>query len=97
MSAVPVSATSKLPLDRFLSLFADVHRGESGRLLLLTFNIFLILTAYYVMKPVREALILAQPGGAEIKSYLDGAAGRPAGRHRPSLRRPREPAWPGAG
>jgi ATP:ADP antiporter, AAA family len=69
MSAVPVSATSKLPLDRFLSLFADVHRGESGRLLLLTFNIFLILTAYYVMKPVREALILAQPGGAEIKSY----------------------------
>jgi AAA family ATP:ADP antiporter len=31
--------------------------------------VFLILTAYYLMKPVREALILAQPGGAEIKSY----------------------------
>jgi AAA family ATP:ADP antiporter len=57
------------PLDRFLSLFAEVHRDEGGRLLLLTLNVFIILTAYYVMKPVREALILAQPGGAEIKSY----------------------------
>jgi AAA family ATP:ADP antiporter len=69
MTATPLAATPKLPLDRFLSLFADVHRGESARLLLLTFNVFLILTAYYVMKPVREGLILAQPGGAEIKSY----------------------------
>ncbi|MBS1133247.1 MAG: hypothetical protein H6R02_388 [Burkholderiaceae bacterium] len=57
------------PLDRVLSLFAEVHRGEGGRLLLLACNVFLILTAYYVMKPAREALILAQPGGAEIKSY----------------------------
>jgi len=69
MAAGPLITTAKLPLDRLLSLFADVHRGEGGRLLLLTFNVFLILTAYYVMKPVREALILAQPGGAEIKSY----------------------------
>jgi len=69
MAAGPLVTTAKLPLDRLLSLFADVRRGEGGRLLLLTFNVFLILTAYYVMKPVREALILAQPGGAEIKSY----------------------------
>jgi len=69
MTAVPLPAAEKTPLERFLSLFADVHRGESGRLLLLTLNVFLILTAYYVMKPAREALILAQPGGAEIKSY----------------------------
>jgi len=65
----PTRRNGEAPLDRLLSLFADVHRGEGGRLLLLTFNVFLILTAYYVMKPVREALILAQPGGAEIKSY----------------------------
>ena len=38
-------------------------------MLLLTLNVFLILTAYYVVKPAREALILVQPGGAEIKSY----------------------------
>jgi len=69
MASTLPAAEAKLPLDRLLSLFAEVHRGESARLLLLAFNVFLILTAYYVMKPVREALILAQPGGAEIKSY----------------------------
>jgi AAA family ATP:ADP antiporter len=29
--------------------------------------------AYYVIKPVREALILDQPGGAEFKSYACAA------------------------
>jgi AAA family ATP:ADP antiporter len=61
------------PLDRLLRLFADVRPGEGGRLLLLALNVFLILAAYYVMKPVREALILAAPGGAELKSYAYGA------------------------
>jgi AAA family ATP:ADP antiporter len=35
----------------------------------LSLNVFLILTAYYVLKPVREALILGQ-GSPELKSYL---------------------------
>jgi AAA family ATP:ADP antiporter len=56
-------------LVRILGLFADVRSGEVATLLLLTLNIFLILTSYYIMKPVREALILAG-GGAELKSYL---------------------------
>lgn len=43
-------------LDRFLRLFTDVHAGEAGTALLLSLNVFLILTAYYVLKPVREAL-----------------------------------------
>ena len=60
-------------LERFLNLFTEVRRGEAGSALLLALNIFLILTAYYVLKPVREALILAG-GGAEIKSYA--AAGQ---------------------
>jgi len=68
-SAAPPVPDSHHPLDRFLRLFADVRSGEGGQLLLLAANVFLILTAYYLMKPVREALILAQPGGAEIKSY----------------------------
>jgi AAA family ATP:ADP antiporter len=70
MSAIapPVPAPRRA-LERFLCLFADVRDGEGPQLLLLALNVFLILTAYYVMKPVREALILAQPGGAEIKSY----------------------------
>ena len=73
--APPASAAPapRRPLERFLCLFADVREGEGPQLLLLALNVFLILTAYYVMKPVREALILAQPGGAEIKSYAYAA------------------------
>ena len=66
---LPSALPPRRPLERFLRIFAEVHNGEGGQVLLLTLNVFLILTAYYVMKPVREALILAQPGGAEIKSY----------------------------
>jgi len=70
MSAIaPPAPAPRRALERFLCLFADVRDGEGPQLLLLALNVFLILTAYYVMKPVREALILAQPGGAEIKSY----------------------------
>jgi len=69
MSSTTLSTAPSRPLERFLRLFADVRDGEGVQVLLLALNVFLILTAYYVMKPVREALILAQPGGAEIKSY----------------------------
>ncbi|MFL6281218.1 MAG: NTP/NDP exchange transporter [Vicinamibacterales bacterium] len=62
-------------LDRMLGVFADVHAGEGGTALLLSLNVFLILMAYYVLKPVREALILGE-GSAELKSYL--AAGQVA-------------------
>ncbi len=61
------------PLDRALRLFTDVRAGEAGTALLLTLNIFLLLTAYYIIKPVREALILSGEG-AEVKSYA--AAGQ---------------------
>jgi AAA family ATP:ADP antiporter len=60
-------------LDRALRLFTDVRPGEAGTALLLTLNIFLLLTAYYVIKPLREALILSDEG-AEVKSYA--AAGQ---------------------
>jgi AAA family ATP:ADP antiporter len=55
-------------LDRGLRLFADVQPGEGATALLLCLNIFLLFTAYYVIKPIREALILAG-SGAEVKSY----------------------------
>jgi AAA family ATP:ADP antiporter len=61
------------PLERFLRLFTDVRDGEGPQLLLLACNTFLILCAYYLMKPVREVLILDQPHGAELKSYAYGA------------------------
>jgi AAA family ATP:ADP antiporter len=56
-------------LEKFLNTFADVHAGEGQTALLLALNVFLILMAYYVLKPVREALILGE-GSAELKSYM---------------------------
>jgi AAA family ATP:ADP antiporter len=50
-----------------------VHPGEAITALLMTLNVFLMLSAYYVIKPVREALILAMASGAEYKSYMSGA------------------------
>ena len=58
-------------LDRILSPFASVRPGEGGTALLLMVNVFILLTAYYIVKPVREALILGE-SGAEIKSYASG-------------------------
>src|SRR5687768_1698055 len=56
-------------VDRMLNLFAEVRPGEARTALLLALNVFLILLAYYVLKTVREALILGE-GTAELKSYL---------------------------
>jgi ATP:ADP antiporter, AAA family len=64
----PEASAPKGWLERALSVFADVHAGEAASALLLTLNVFLLLTAYYLLKVVREPLILAS-GGAEVKSY----------------------------
>jgi AAA family ATP:ADP antiporter len=68
-------AVDKLPksrLERLLSIFADVRAGEGATALIMTANIFLLLGAYYLLKPVREALILSE-SGAEVKSYSAAA------------------------
>jgi AAA family ATP:ADP antiporter len=57
---------------RFLRLFTDIRPGEAGKALLLAANVFLILMAYYIIKPVRDALILTAKG-PEMKSYLGAA------------------------
>ncbi len=59
--------------SRLLSVFTPVRPGEAGTALLLMLNLFLLLTAYYILKTVREPLIL-MGGGAELKSYA--AAGQ---------------------
>jgi len=56
-------------LERFLNVFTVVRPGEARTALLLALNVFLILMAYYILKTVREALILGE-GTAELKSYL---------------------------
>ena len=73
------------PLDRMLGLFSDVRPGEGARAVTMLLNIFLILVCYYIIKTVREPLILttAVPewlkrigvsGPAEVKTYA--AAGQ---------------------
>src|SRR6186997_1598761 len=75
-----VDAGKAGPLERALGLISDVHPGEAGRALLMLANIFLILVAYYIIKTVREPLILTTPvpeslqalgiaGPAEVKTY----------------------------
>jgi ATP:ADP antiporter, AAA family len=73
------------PLDRLLGLFSEVRSGEGARALLMLVNVFLILVSYYVIKTVREPLILDTEvpgflhalgikGPAEVKAYA--AAGQ---------------------
>jgi AAA family ATP:ADP antiporter len=70
----PGSGNPKGALDRFLGVFADVRGGEAATALLLMLNIFLLLASYYLLKTIREPLILASPGGgAEVKSYAAAA------------------------
>jgi ATP:ADP antiporter, AAA family len=68
VSWTQTSARGKNTLERTLSVFAAVRPGEGTTALLLMVNVFILLTAYYLIKPVREALILSG-AGAEIKSY----------------------------
>lgn len=65
----------KSPLERFLGLFAEVRPGEGTNAVLMFANIFLILTAYYVLKVVREGLTIGGVelfglGGDQIKAYM---------------------------
>ena len=81
MEAAAPAHQPKTWLDRLMSLVAEVHAGESLTAVLLAINVFLLLGAYYIIKPVREALILAPGGGkipftgielpgAQVKSYM---------------------------
>jgi AAA family ATP:ADP antiporter len=56
-------------VDRALRLVAPVERGEGVTTLVMMINVFVLLTCYYVLKVVREPLILLGGGGAELKAY----------------------------
>ncbi len=63
---------SKSLLERILSVITDVRAGEGLGALLLTADLAVLLGGYYLLKTVRESLILAQ-GGAEVKAYSSAA------------------------
>jgi AAA family ATP:ADP antiporter len=58
---------------RVLRLFADIRPGEATKALLLATNIFLLLLAYYILKPLRESLLLVDKNSPVVKSALGGA------------------------
>jgi len=65
----------KSVLEVLLSAFAEVRPGEGKGVVLMFMNVFLILTAYYILKVVREGLTIGGIqlfglGGDEIKAYL---------------------------
>jgi len=57
--------------ERLLSLFTRVRAGEGRCVAILSLQAFALMTAYYLIRPVREALILTE-GGAEFRSYAVG-------------------------
>lgn len=60
-------------IERTMSVVTEVRAGEGTGVLLLGLNVFLLLLAYYLLRPVREALILTE-AGAEARAY--SAAGQ---------------------
>lgn len=79
MNAVPAVAADTLPspfnkglVERLLAPIADVRRGETTSVLLMTLTMFLMLGGYYMLKTARETFILSE-GGAEVKSYASAA------------------------
>jgi ATP:ADP antiporter, AAA family len=68
--------TSRM-VDRALRPLSRVHPGEGTRTVLMLVGVFLLLTAYYLLKTAREGLILS--GGAfglkgdELKTYATAA------------------------
>jgi AAA family ATP:ADP antiporter len=55
-------------LAKALRPFTRVKPGEAATVLLMGLSAFLLMSAYYLLKTVREPLILLQ-GGAEVKLY----------------------------
>ena len=62
------------PAERLLRLFTDVKPGEATTALLLALNVFLLFTAYYSLRVIRDSLIIAAGGsrlsGAQLASYM---------------------------
>ena len=60
------------PLDRFLSRFTQLRPGEGRSLVLFFVYALLMMIGYYILKTVREPLLLTGPSAA-IKSYAYAA------------------------
>lgn len=59
-------------VDRSLRLFTEVKAGEGANVVILALNVFILLTAYSMMKPIRSGLILVERG-PEFTAYMSAA------------------------
>ncbi|MEX2149477.1 MAG: hypothetical protein WD793_04650 [Steroidobacteraceae bacterium] len=64
-------ANQRSGFERLLALFTSVRAGEGRCVAILSLQAFLLMVAYYLIRPVREVLILTH-GGAELRSYAVG-------------------------
>jgi len=68
-----METTQLSPAERFLQLFTEVKPGEGTTALLMFANVFLILLAYYFIKPLREGWIAVSDiqglSKMEVKAY----------------------------
>ena len=59
--------------ERFLQLFTEIKAGEGSTAMLMFANVFLILCAYYFIKPLREGWIAVSDieglSKMEVKAY----------------------------
>src|SRR6185503_19308164 len=66
-------ASQRTALDRTLGLFTEVRPGEGPTGLWMLASVFLILAAYYFVKPARDGLLAVSPAGGlsdtELKAY----------------------------
>lgn len=73
MTTSNTAAQQLSPTEKILRLFTDIRPGEGKTALLMFANVFLILCAYYFIKPLREGWIAVSdiPGLSkmEVKAY----------------------------
>jgi len=60
------------PWIAFFASSTDVRAGEGVTALLLATNVFLLMTCYYVLRPIRDGLILSE-FSPEVRSYTSAA------------------------
>src|SRR5205823_15107684 len=80
--ALPLTGATQRPpargqrlsaLERCLALFTEVRAGEGPTGVWMLLSVFLVLAAYYFVKPARDGLLAVSPAGAlseiELKAY----------------------------
>src|SRR5207244_4024412 len=67
-SQLHATALPRAGLARLVAAIAPVRRDELAGVALMTINVFVLLSCYYVLKVAREPMILLG-GGAELKAY----------------------------